>query len=78
MAHFVRNVALLAALSGPGFACTIETTKSVRPVKSTSRIAEANVTWRSVFTCVMAFPLLNFFSLQLRAFLNHRAQKLLT
>jgi hypothetical protein len=44
MAHFVLKVALLAALSGPGAARTIETTKNVRPTKSISRIAEANVT----------------------------------
>src|SRR5882762_967300 len=58
IAHFVLKVALLAAPSGPGLACTIEATKSVRPTKSTSKIVEANITWRSVLSCVMAFPLL--------------------
>jgi hypothetical protein len=45
IAHFVRNVAALAALSGMGAARTIETTKNVRPTKNTNRIAEAKVTW---------------------------------
>src|SRR3981081_393557 len=62
MAHFVRNVTLLAALSGPGLARTIETTKSVSPTKSTSRIVEANITWCSILSCVMALPLLQFFN----------------
>ena len=60
IAHFVRKVALLAAPSGPGLART-ETTKSVRPTKSSSRIADPKITWCSALSCVMAFPLLAIF-----------------
>ena len=44
MAHFVRNVALSAARSGAGLACAIDTTKNVRPIKSTSSINESGDT----------------------------------
>src|SRR6266481_3583390 len=77
-AHFVRNVAPLAALSEPGFACTTETTKSVRLTKSSSRIVEAKITWCSVLSCVMAFSFTCNFSFQLRTILHPRAQRPLT
>src|ERR1700740_688464 len=61
IAHFARNVALLAALSGAGFARAIETTKSVRPTKIITRNIEAINTFRSVLS-FMTFPLLAIFS----------------
>ena len=64
IAHFVRNVALLAALSGPGLARR-ETTKSVRPTNSSSRIADPKITWCSALSCVMAFPFTGNFSFPL-------------
>src|SRR6266852_6218128 len=71
MAHFVRNVAVLATLSGPRLARTTQETKSVRPKKKISRnIIEANIACRSVLSFVTALPLPNF-SLQLRTLLHH-------
>src|ERR1700674_5680191 len=73
MAHFVRNVALPAALSGPGLARTIEVTESARPTKSISRNIEANITCRSVLSCVMALPLLVIFHFNCGLFSTRRS-----
>src|SRR6266478_3942928 len=78
VAHFVRNVALVVALSGPGLARTIETTKSVRPAKSSSRIAEPQITWRSTLSCVMTFPSIRICHSSLRTISLQRARRLST
>src|SRR5271154_1968320 len=61
MAHFVRNVAALATLSGPRLARTTEETRGVTPKKNISINIEANITCRSVLSCVMALPVLAVF-----------------
>jgi len=40
MAHFVRNVAAVAALSGPGLARELETVRSNRTLTTTGSILE--------------------------------------
>jgi hypothetical protein len=44
MAHFVRNVALLAALSGTGLARTIEVGRSIKVATNPIKIVQLQIT----------------------------------
>ena len=55
MAHFVRNVALVAALSGTGLARTIEVGRSIKVTISPVKIVETQITEWFFFSRNMTF-----------------------
>src|ERR1700682_2497417 len=56
--HFVRNVAVMAALAWVALACAIEIGKPVSPTISAVRIEELKIKWCLILSRDMTFPFL--------------------